>query len=201
MKKKIVSVCLVVCLLATAIIGTTLAYFTDTDEVTNTFTSGNVDITLLEHPLNEDGKTVDKDAAGVDGQEYRVYPGVEYQKDPYITVAADSEDCYLFVKLQNGLAGKETSEEGKTIVEQMIAKGWRTLEDEEYGDVFVLTSDGEPVIMTKNQTAEVFNTFELDKTLTATDLTGLRPVAITAYAIQAEGVTDPVAAWIATFGA
>ena len=38
---------LVVALAATAVIGGTLAYFTDTEEKTNTFTVGNVDITLL----------------------------------------------------------------------------------------------------------------------------------------------------------
>lgn len=38
MKKKILSLCLVVCLAATAIIGGTLAYFTDTDAKANVFT-------------------------------------------------------------------------------------------------------------------------------------------------------------------
>lgn len=42
MKKKILSLCLVVALAATAIIGGTLAYFTDTDNATNTFTTANV---------------------------------------------------------------------------------------------------------------------------------------------------------------
>lgn len=44
MKKKITSLCLVVALLAIAIVGGTLAYFTDTDEATNTATFGNVKI-------------------------------------------------------------------------------------------------------------------------------------------------------------
>lgn len=48
MKKKILALCLVVALAATAVIGGTLAYFTDTDEETNTFTIGNVDIDLQE---------------------------------------------------------------------------------------------------------------------------------------------------------
>ncbi len=201
MKKKIVAACLVICLLATAVIGTTLAYFTDTDEVTNTFTAGNVDITLLEHPLNENGKTVDKEAAGVEGQAYHVYPGVEYQKDPYITVSDGSEDCYLFVKLENGLAGLETKKTGKTIVEQMNNKGWEAL-SEPYGDVFVLTVDGEPVIKSENDEVYVFDTFEIDASKNATDLKGIedKPVKLTAYAVQADGVADAEAAWIASFG-
>ena len=48
MKKNIIALCLVVALAATAVIGGTLAYFTDTDEATNTFTMGNVQIDLKE---------------------------------------------------------------------------------------------------------------------------------------------------------
>ena len=47
MKKKIVSLALAVCLIAIAAVGT-LAYFTDKDAETNTFTVGNVKIDLLE---------------------------------------------------------------------------------------------------------------------------------------------------------
>ena len=48
MKKKILALCLVVALAVTAVVGGTLAYFTDTDNETNTFTVGNVKIDLLE---------------------------------------------------------------------------------------------------------------------------------------------------------
>lgn len=48
MKKKIIALCLVIALAATAIVGGTLAYFTDTDNATNTFTVGGVSIVLNE---------------------------------------------------------------------------------------------------------------------------------------------------------
>lgn len=48
MKKKILTLCLVACLAATAIVGGTLAYFSDTDAQKNTFTTGNVAIDLWE---------------------------------------------------------------------------------------------------------------------------------------------------------
>lgn len=48
MKKKILALCLVVALAATAVIGGTLAYFTDTDAQVNTFTTGNVAIDVWE---------------------------------------------------------------------------------------------------------------------------------------------------------
>ena len=54
MKKKILTICLIVALAATAIIGGTLAYFTDTAEATNTFTAGGVKIALIEQQRNAD---------------------------------------------------------------------------------------------------------------------------------------------------
>ena len=54
MKKKIVSLALAVCLIAIAAVGT-LAYFTDKDAETNTFTAGGVKIDLIEQQVNEAG--------------------------------------------------------------------------------------------------------------------------------------------------
>ena len=48
MKKKIMAMCLVIAMAATAVIGGTLAYFTDKDSQTNVFTAGNVAIDLYE---------------------------------------------------------------------------------------------------------------------------------------------------------
>ena len=84
MKKKIISLCLVIALVATAIAGATLAYFTDTDDATNTFTVGNVDIELEEPSWDPEDK-------------HNIMPGAYFPKDPTITVAADSEDCYVFL--------------------------------------------------------------------------------------------------------
>lgn len=51
-KKKIITLCLVVCLIVTAVAGVSLAYFTDTKSAENTFTLGNVKIELLESSLH-----------------------------------------------------------------------------------------------------------------------------------------------------
>lgn len=53
--KKIVALLLTVVLTATAAIGGTVAYFTDTEDVTNTMTVGKVDVSLVEKQRNEDG--------------------------------------------------------------------------------------------------------------------------------------------------
>lgn len=59
MKKKILVLCLVVALAVTAVVGGTLAYFTDTDNATNTFTAGGVNIALIEQQVNEAGTALE----------------------------------------------------------------------------------------------------------------------------------------------
>lgn len=92
MKKKITALALVVCLVAVAIVGGSLAYFTDEEEATNTFEVGNVDITLTEPnwdaALKEDAKAA------------TLIPGRVIAKDPTITVEATSQRAYTFMKVQ-----------------------------------------------------------------------------------------------------
>lgn len=76
-------IAMAVVLLLGCVTGGTLAWLTaTTDEVTNTFTVGDIDITL-------DETTSD----------YKMIPGYTIAKDPKVTVAANSEKCYLFVKV------------------------------------------------------------------------------------------------------
>ena len=84
MRKKILSLALVVAMIAIMLTSFTMAYFTDNHVKTNTFTMGKVDIELTEpnYVPAADGKL-------------KVFPGQTYPKDPTITVAADSEDCWL----------------------------------------------------------------------------------------------------------
>ena len=55
MKKKLTALCLCVALLAVAVVGASLAYFTDTKSATNTFTVGNVKIDLIESRFHREG--------------------------------------------------------------------------------------------------------------------------------------------------
>jgi predicted ribosomally synthesized peptide with SipW-like signal peptide len=57
-KKKVVLIVASLCMVLMLAIGGTIAYFTDTDEATNTFTVGNVKIDLIEQQRSEDGKTL-----------------------------------------------------------------------------------------------------------------------------------------------
>lgn len=125
--RKILAMAACAILLVCISVGATVAYLTSTDTVTNTFTVGKVAITLDEAKTNDNGDgTVVADAARVKKNSYKLMPGHEYTKDPTIHVATGSENCYLFVKVENGIADLEA--EGKTIADQMAAKNWVALE-------------------------------------------------------------------------
>ena len=93
MKKKLVAISLVVAMLAVAVIGGSLAYFTDTAAKTNTFTVGSVKIELLESSLHREnagvpnGTTSDSELwsnVAMDGQpndKYTAGTGAAYSDD------------------------------------------------------------------------------------------------------------------------
>ena len=98
MKKKLLAIMLCVAMLAVATVSGTMAYFTDTNTQTNTFTAGKVDISLDEAVVEKDanGNLVAKgDERTSEAQAYHLYPAQIITKDPTITVAADSEDTYI----------------------------------------------------------------------------------------------------------
>ena len=99
MKKKIIAICMCVALLAVAVIGGTLAYFTDeTQKVQNTFSVGNVKITLDEAALDDSGNVTSERTE--EGNDYGVMmPGSSISKDPTVHVDKTSQDAYLFVQL------------------------------------------------------------------------------------------------------
>lgn len=97
MKKKILTMCLAVCLAATAIVGGTLAYFTDTDEKTNEFTMGNVQIDLIEkfdpenavlRPGSQTTNSIQKEVTIQNTGSENAYVWYEW----YIPAALDSTD-------------------------------------------------------------------------------------------------------------
>lgn len=94
--KKVTAVVLSAILLVTATVAATVAYLTDsTDEVVNTFTLGDVVVTLDETDL-ETGERKNE------GNAYQVIPGNSYLKDPKVSVVGTNVDCWLFVKFVEG---------------------------------------------------------------------------------------------------
>lgn len=106
MKKKLMTVLALVLVIALSVAGT-YAYLTSQDTVTNTFTVGKVAITMDEAKVDEYG-VADNNVPRVAGNEYKLVPSHTYVKDPTIHVGPNSEDCYLFVEITNGLGAKAT---------------------------------------------------------------------------------------------
>ena len=95
--KALLALCCALLLVAAGVFGT-LAYLTGTDEVNNTFTVGNVKITLDEAKVTTDGTPVTP-AERVKENSYHLLPGHTYTKDPTVTVKAVSDDSYVRMKV------------------------------------------------------------------------------------------------------
>lgn len=126
-KALLMSLCAVL-LVAASVLGT-MAYLTDSKDVKNTFTVGNVAINLDEAKVDENGtQVVDKDGnpvARVTENEYKLLPGHTYVKDPTVTVKTPSVDSYVRMKVTFNKASAliamctdpEFAEDGPTGVE------------------------------------------------------------------------------------
>ena len=112
MKKKLTAIFLCVALAAIAIVGASLAYFTDTKSATNTFTVGNVKIDLIESRFHRQGNDNSGDTSIPDPT--GTASGMKYLKDGAkaftdAEIKADAEtyqNDYLAVKGQNMVPGR-----------------------------------------------------------------------------------------------
>ena len=186
-------------------VGATVAYLTNTDSVKNTFTVGKVEITLDEAKVNADGSLVDNGKTRVKANSYKLLPGHTYTKDPTIHVANDSEPCYLFVKVENGIAAIEGEE---TIEKYMLGQNWVKL-GESHPDIWFRAEDFEegqtpvPAKYNAGSNVVIFPEFTIAESV----LGGTKPanpaegalyiedykaatIKITAYAIQADGFAN-----------
>ena len=126
-KALLMSLCAVL-LVAASVLGT-MAYLTDSKDVKNTFTVGNVAIKLDEAKVDEKGNLVknqdDTLADRVTRNEYKLLPGHTYVKDPTVTVLAPSVESYVRMKVTFNKASQiiamctdpEFAEDGPTGVE------------------------------------------------------------------------------------
>lgn len=106
---------LAACLVLFSVIGGSLAWLTaSTDPIVNVFTYGDIRITLTET----------KGEVLSDGRSFKMTPGKVIEKDPKISVLADSEDCWLFVKIDESV-DRALSD----YIEYAVADGWTALQD------------------------------------------------------------------------
>ena len=167
-----------------------MAYLTSTDQVVNTFTVGNVAITLDEADVdNSTPGENDRDKANA----YKLMPGHTYTKDPIVHVDSTSENCYLFVKVANEI----TAIEGETTVAaQMTAKGWGAVDG--VPGVYVYTQNNAPAVVTGGSNVTVFENFTISGTVDNATLAAYnnKTITVTAYAIQADGFEGKTASQI-----
>ena len=86
-KKKLGTGLVALALVGVVGIGGSLAWFTDTESETNTFSTKHIDITLTEPRYDE---------LQNNGKEYM--PGDTFEKDPTITLSGDSAPAYVRIK-------------------------------------------------------------------------------------------------------
>lgn len=173
MKKKVLSIVAVVLVLCCAI-GGTLAWLTDkTDPVVNTFTVGDINIELTES----------------ENLNLKMVPGNTITKDPKVTVQANSEACWLFVKV-------EKSANFDSFMTYDMADGWTELPSVTgvyYREVAATTAATDFSVL-KGDSVSVKDT------VTKADLNALTQntfptLTFTAYAVQKDNVADAATAW------
>lgn len=206
MKKKIAVAVSLLLVLALSV-GGTIAWLTDSDSVTNTFTIGNVNITLTETDTALDTDQNDKTNT------YKFVPGKELAKDPKVTVTANSEKCYVFVKFKESISfNSSVPAEDRPGFSSYFdygiasAEGWQ-----------ILTNGNTPVsgvyfkeveTSTENQTIQVLEGSDTNKdgcvkvygTVTKADIEKLDmshapTLTITAAAVQYDGMSNAYDAW------
>ena len=184
--KKVLALVLCAALLVAGSVAATLAYLTSkTEVVTNTFSVGDVKITLDEAKVTEYG--VKDGDSRVMKNTYKLIPGHNYLKDPTIHVKKGSEECWLFVKVIDEIAAIQ---DATTVADQMAENGWKELDGvanvyyHEAVDAREATADVD---------VHVFGQFTIKADADVSTYAG-KTITVQAYAVQKDGLTV-TAAW------
>ena len=172
MKKKTLALVLALTLLVAGVVVGTLAWLTDqTAEVKNTFTVGDINIGLTE-------TTTD----------YKMVPGNTIAKDPTVTVKANSEACWLFVKVTG-------STNLKDFITYAIAEGWTALPGVDgvyYSEVPASAADQTFSVLAGDA---ITVKSDVTRTMLETAKTDAPTLTFKAYAIQKDHFATADAAW------
>ena len=127
MKKSVIIALIALTLIVGCVVGGTLAWLTATTvTVTNTFTVGDINIELTETGTTDNQKN------------YDYIPGDVLAKDPKVTVEANSESAYIFLRVD--VANNEVDD--LTVIQWAIANGWTYIVDGAEADVVDFTKNG-----------------------------------------------------------
>ncbi len=192
--KKIAVLLLAVVLLIGGTVGGTLAWLSaQTNEVTNTFAVGKIEITLTEtfNAKSDDTLTTNDKWVG------KIVPGGTEAKDPTVTVKAGSEKCYVYALVENNM-----KIDGVVVVTPNIsANEWEAIGtngNETLYRYIGTNADANNVVnaASADVKCEVFTqvTYNGDK-IDETNITALaaNTIIVDAYAHQAENTTQAVA--------
>lgn len=210
MKKK-KTVLAAVILLLMFLVGGAIAYFTDTDTKTNTFTIGSVDITLTEDGWDA---LTDTDSDGIPDAAEDMMPGESVTKDPLVNNISTKNPAYVFVKVEVPCTTVESPATPEEIFTYTVNAGWTELSTAAvactsggtathvyyYGSNGTLTALAEAADASTptSTTNPVFSSITLRSTLTGNEgLSGNKNVVVTGYGIQTEGLqsTTPADVW------
>ena len=177
---KTVAILLALVLAIGCAVGGTLAWLiSKTDPVVNTFTYGDINIGLEEKTKGP----------------YTITPGKVITKDPKVTVKANSEACWLFVKVKEDNWPAFTNTDGTKKVSYSIADGWSALLGQTgvyYRAVDATTADTTFGVLKgdKVTVSDTLTKAEVDQ------LKGKTPtLTFTAYAVQKDGIDTAADAW------
>ena len=208
MKKKSILLTLTAAVLAMAVgVGGTIAYFTSTTEnVKNTFTVGNVAITLDEAKVTYADDVWTAGEERVQSNTYEnVYPGAELPKDPTIHVAADSQDAYVAMKVVISEAGAWLALAGdhptlnnlENVFEGYIEADWSKIafNYDEAADTLTYVYMWEQGKVSAGDDLTLFTAMNIPKELSSEEIATIDGFTVTAtgYAVQAQGVNAETA--------
>ena len=195
------SILTAVVLLLVILIGGMIAYFTDTESITNKFTLGNVDITLTE----PNWSTTDSNNNGVPDVAEQLSPGQTIAKNPTVTVESTSKSAYLFMTVEipaitTGVGGDVTKElftyTTKTGWTEVTAK--KSVKAKSVVHLYVYgTLDTPTTAAADTTTAALFDNVTVNTELTSAETESFSNnsnIIVTAYGIQIDGITASGAA-------
>lgn len=169
-----------------------MAYFTDTDSKTNTFTFGKVDIDLTEDSTDANG-AVEGDMSTDGGITYPgVLPGLVYSKVPTVTVKRESLDAWVIITatvptvydwdgLFNDIDTANFTKDRKIVGENTVYYFYAN------------------AAVTAGSFVTPFTEVKINPALTQNDVTKKFDMVINAYAIQKDGFSNAEAAFAAAF--
>lgn len=183
MKKKILVIALALSLVAVTALGVTLAYFTDKEVATNTFTVGNVAIEIQEPAWVSTGS---KDAPNV-------YPGESLDKDPAIYNIGENP-CFVRVKVTVPNEYKDIITFRTNYQDGVFGANWEKHDDYYYYRAPLTVYD--PQGSKSFRTTPLFQQVHFSTALTADDLNEygqingntVHDIKVTAEAVQAQGI-------------